>query len=335
MQKLSNNSNSHPSVCPLDCPDCCSLNVTVEQNRVVAVRGSMANPYTDGKICNKVARYYPEFVHGDKRLTQPLQRTNKRGDGRYREVSWDKALDLVYEGFSKAIREFGPQSVMPLNYAGPHGELAAGSMDYRFFHKLGATQLNRGPLCGAVRGRAYTSLYGSAPGMPPEQAEHADLIVVWGNNVTVSNLHLIKVINKAREKNGAKLLVIDPKRTKVAQLSDLHLAIKPGTDVVLAMAVAAELERRDLLDNEFIQQWTHGFEQYMDQARKYSPMDVAKYCGLSQTEFETFVQMYSTAKTTAVSLGNGIERGKSGGSGLRAAMALQPLTGNHGRLFER
>jgi len=291
MQKTTDNRQS-PSVCPLDCPDCCSLNVTLNQNQVVAVHGSSANPYTDGVICNKVSRYYPEFVHGDGRLGKPLQRTGNRGDGHYREISWNDALDLVYEGFTKAIHKFGSQSVMPFNYAGPHGELAAGSMDYRFFHKLGATRLNRGPLCGAVRGRAYTSLYGAAPGMPPEQAQHSDLIVVWGNNVTVSNLHLIREIKKARKRNNAKLIVIDPKRTVVAEQSDLHLPVQPGTDVVLAMAVAAELERRDAFDTEFIKEWTLGYEPYMQQARTYSPADVQNICGISQSDFEKFVDFY-------------------------------------------
>ncbi len=331
MQNNSSETLSRPSVCPLDCPDCCSLNVSVSDNQVVAVHGSSANAYTDSVICNKVARYYPEFVHGVNRLTKPLQRTGKRGDGQFQEISWDKALDLVYEGFSKAINQYGSQSVMPFNYAGPHGELAGGSMDSRFFHKLGATRLNRGPLCGAVRGRAYTSLYGAAPGMPPEQAVHADLIVVWGNNVTVSNLHLIRVIKQAR-KSGARLIVIDPKRTKVAEQSDLFLPIHPGTDVVFAMAVAAELERRGAVDTEFVEQWAHGYEQYMVQANQYSPADVENICGLSSTQFNEFVELYISAKTVAVSVGNGIERGKSGGSGLRAAMALQVLTGNHGRL---
>ncbi|OED35624.1 molybdopterin-binding oxidoreductase [Chromatiales bacterium (ex Bugula neritina AB1)] len=331
MQSTSPDTQSRPSVCPLDCPDCCSLNVSVVADKVVAVHGSAANSYTDGVICNKVTRYYPEFVHGEGRLTKPLQRTGKRGDGQYREITWDKAFDLVYEGFSKAINEYGSQSVMPFNYAGPHGELAGGSMDCRFFHKLGATRLERGPLCGAVRGRAYTSLYGAAAGMPPEQAVYADLIVVWGNNVTVSNLHLIRVIKTARE-SGARLIVIDPKRTKVAEQSDLFLAIHPGTDVVFAMAVAAELERRGHIDTEFVEQWTTGYEQYMQQAKKYTPDDVAQYCRISREQFDEFIDYYISAKTVAVSVGNGIERGKSGGSGLRAAMALQALTGNHGRV---
>ncbi len=319
-----------PSVCPLDCPDTCSLSTTVAEGRLVEVRGSRANPYTDGVICNKVSRYYPEFVHGSARLTRPLKRTGKRGDGDFTPVSWEEAIDLVHAGFSRAIEKYGPQSVVPFNYAGPHGELAGGSMDRRFFHRLGATLLDRGPLCGAVRGTAYTSLFGAAPGMPPEQAKHADLIVVWGNNVTVSNLHLMRVMNAAK-KEGARIVIIDPKRTKVAEQCDLFLQITPGTDVILALAAAAELERRGALDLDFIAAWTAGFDSYMAEARKYTPADVETKCGLTAEDFDRFLELYAGAKTVAASFGNGIERGRSGGSGLRAGMALQALTGNHGR----
>ncbi len=324
-------SDVRPSVCPLDCPDCCSLAVQVCNDKITSVKGSNANPYTAGKICNKVARYYPEFVHGEQRLTTPLRRTGLRGSNRYEPISWDRAIDLVHEGFGRAIDTYGPQSILPFNYAGPHGELASGSMDRRFFYKLGATQLDRGPLCGAVRGSAYTSLFGSAPGMPPEQARHADLIVVWGNNVTVSNLHLAGILQQVR-KNSGNVIVIDPKRTKVAEQCDLHLQIHPGTDVVLAMAAAAELERRKQLDLDFISRWTDGIDHYMQQARQYSIADVESICGLSAKQFHQFVDLYLAADKVAASFGNGIERGRSGGSGLRAGMALQSLTGNHGRL---
>lgn len=320
-----------PSVCPLDCPDTCSLTAHVQNGTLMEVKGSSANPYTDGVICNKVARYYPEFVHGKGRLMHPLKRTGPRGAGVYERISWSEALHRVCDGFSKAIVAHGPQSVMPFNYAGPHGELAGGSMDRRFFHKMGATLLNRGPLCGAVRGAAYTSLFGSAPGMPPEQAAHSDMIVVWGNNVTVSNLHLIRVIKKAR-RNGAKVVVVDPRRIKAAEQCDLFIQIHPGTDVILAMALAAELERRDALDLSFIEKWTHGFEQYMARARQYSIDDVEAGCGVSSAQFQRIVDLYAASRNVAASFGNGIERGRSGGSGLRAAMALQALTGNHGRL---
>ena len=161
---------TRPSVCPLDCPDTCSLNVTVVGDQITAVKGSDANPYTAGVICNKVARAYPDFVHGEKRLTHPMKRTGPRGSGQFERITWDEALDIIHAQFSDAIAKHGAETILPFNYAGPHGELAGGSMDRRFFYKLGATLLNRGPLCGAVRGTAYSSLYGAAPGMPPEQA---------------------------------------------------------------------------------------------------------------------------------------------------------------------
>ena len=182
-------------------------------------------------------RAYPDFVHGAKRLTHPLKRVGPRGGNHFEIISWEKALDLVHEGFTSAIDKYGSQTVMPLNYAGPHGELACGSMDRRFFHKLGASLLSRGELCGLVRESAYNSLYGDVPGMPPEQMRHSDLIIIWGNNVTVSNLHLARVIKTARENHCAKLVVIDPKRTRIAEQADLFIQIQPGTDVILALSL--------------------------------------------------------------------------------------------------
>ncbi|MGH1464151.1 MAG: molybdopterin-dependent oxidoreductase [Cognatishimia sp.] len=316
-----------PSVCPLDCPDTCSLSVQVNGDEIQKLRGSKANAYTDGVICNKVARSYVEFVHGKNRLRHPLKR---QGDGFVR-IGWDEALDLVHAGFSQAIDAFGPESVLPLNYAGPHGELAAASMDRRFFNRLGATELDRGPLCGGVRGAAYNSLYGNAPGMPPAQAIHSDLILVWGNNVTVSNLHFTRVIKAARAQ-GAKLVVIDPKRTKIAAQADLFLQLTPGTDVVLAMAVAAKLEQRKALDQAFVQKWVSGAPQYLGSARQYGQAEVEALCNIDRSGFETLVDWIAGARAMATSIGVGIERNRSGGAGLRAAMALNALMGQHGRL---
>lgn len=320
-----------PSVCPLDCPDTCSLNVKVEGGTLLEVKGSRANPYTNNVVCKKVTKYYPDFVHGSARLTHPLKRVGIRGSGQFERISWGEALDIVHDGFSKAISDHGPQSVMPFNYSGPHGELACGSMDRRFFYNMGATMLNRPPLCGAVRGGAYSSVYGNAPGMPPEQAVNADLIVVWGNNVTVSNLHLAPVLKRARAR-GAKLVIIDPKRIKVAEQCDMHIQIRPGTDVIMAMALAAELERRGALDKAFIAEWTVGFDQYMEQARQYAVTDVTDSCGVSTEQFRQLADWFVAAENVATNFGNGIERGHSGSSGLRAILALMALTGNHGRL---
>ncbi|MCP4980813.1 MAG: molybdopterin-dependent oxidoreductase, partial [Gammaproteobacteria bacterium] len=167
------------------------------------------------------------------------------------------------------IDQYGAQAVLPLNYAGPHGLLACGSMDCRFFHKMGASLLYRGALCAGVRGAAYSSLFGNAPGMLPELAADADVIAVWGNSVAVSSLHRARVIKEAREK-GASLIVVDPKRTRIAKQAHLHIQIAPGTDVVLAQALVAELERRGKVDNAFVDQWVTGAESFLTECRKYS-----------------------------------------------------------------
>ena len=271
-------------------------------------------------------------MHGAARLTHPLKRTRPHGEGAFDPISWDEALDLIHENVSRAVSRHGAQTVLPLNYAGPHGELAGGSMDRRFFHALGASHLARGQLCGIVRSSAYASLYGTAPGMSPEQIRHSDLVVVWGNNVTVSNLHLAGEIQAARKQGGARLVVIDPKRTRIAEQADLFIQIRPGTDVVLGLAMAAELERRGAHDTVFIERWVEGYDRYMAHARAHTPEMVAEVCGVDTSHFDTLAQWYCEAQRVGVSVGNGIERGRSGGSGLRAAMALQALTGNHGRL---
>ena len=318
------------SVCPLDCPDTCSLDVTVSGGRLLKIRGNDANPYTAGVLCEKVVKSYPEFVHGEGRLTRPLLRTGARGSGEFRAVSWDEALDRIHAGISAAVDAHGPQSVLPFNYAGPHGQLAGGSMDRRFFHRLGASLLDRGPLCGGVRGGAYASLFGTAPGMAPELAAESDVIAVWGNNVTVSNLHFSRVVQAAR-KRGGKLVVVDPKRIRIAEQAQLFVQIRPGTDVVLAYALAAELERRGALDLAFIDRWVSGAEDFMAQAREYSPEDVARICRVPEATFHALADAYAGAGRLAVSIGNGIERGRSGGSGIRAIMSLNALTGQLGR----
>jgi len=318
-----------PSVCPLDCPDTCSLSVTVEADRVIEVRGSKANPYTAGVICAKVANSYPDFVHGGNRLRRPLRRVGAKGEGRFEPVSWEAALDIIHERCTRIIAAHGPQAIAPFNYAGPHGMLADGSMDLRFFHKLGATLLDRVPLCGGIRSLAYTSLYGNVPGMPPEQAARARLVVVWGNNVTVSNLHLQRIIKAARE-NGAKLVVVDPKRIRVAEQADLHLAIAPGTDVALAFAVTHELERLGALDHDFIDRWVTGFEQYMTRVRGMPPEKAADICGVPASEIRRFAELYATLSPAAISIGNGLERNRNGGSGVRAVLALPALAGKFG-----
>jgi anaerobic selenocysteine-containing dehydrogenase len=317
------------SVCPLDCPDTCSLSVTVEADRVVRVRGSRANPYTAGVICTKVQESYPEWVHGPGRLTHPLRRVGAKGEGRFERISWDAALDLIHARVSAAVAAHGPQCVLPLNYAGPHGFLAGGSMDLRFFHRLGATLLDRRPLCGGIRSESWTGTYGPVPGMPPEQVALARLVVAWGNNVTWSNLHLVPLINQARRRGG-RLVVVDPVRTKIAEQADLHLAPRPGTDVLLAWAVAVELERLGALDRRFIAAHVLGADEYLARARAWPPEAAAGPTGVPAGDIRRLAAWYAEASPAAISVGNGLERNRNGGAGCRAVFALPALAGKFG-----
>ncbi len=314
------------SVCTLDCPDTCSLTVTVDGDTIVKVRGSEALPLTAGAICNKVAHHTVGFVHGPGRLTHPMRRVGPKGSGQFERISWASALDLIHERVSDVIAKHGREAVMPLNYAGPHGMLAMESMSLRFFHKLGATQLYRRSMCGAVRTEAWTGTYGTVTGIGPEAASEAKLNVVWGNNATVANLHLVRNIRQAMRKGG-RLVVVDPLRTKIAEQADLHLALRPGTDVVLAFALAAELERMGRHDAAFIAANVHGYDEFMAGARAWSVDRAAEVCGVSSDAIRTLAAWMAEADPLVVSLGNGLERGRNGGSGIRAAIALPALLG--------
>jgi anaerobic selenocysteine-containing dehydrogenase len=318
------------SVCTFDCPDTCSLTVSVEEGRIVKVRGSDAVPYTAGVICNKVARDMGEFVHGQRRLLHPLRRVGPKGSERFERISWDTALDEIHKRVSEIIGRWGPEAVMPLNYAGPHGFLAGDSMSSRFFNRLGATQLYRRALCGGVRSEAWAGTYGAVPGCPPEFAEHAELNVVWGNNATVSNLHLVRCIRKAK-RAGGKLVVVDPLRTKIAEQANLHLQLLPGTDTLLAWSVAAELERLGSLDTGFIATHVLGAEEFMALARRWPAARAAAACGLEESQILTFTRWLAEAEPLVLAPGNGLERGRNGGSGIRAAIALPALLGKLGK----
>ena len=322
--------DDHASVCTFDCPDTCSLTVSVDAGRIVKVRGSEALPYTAGVICNKVAQHMGEFVHGSQRLLHPLRRTGPKGSGQFERITWAAALDEIHGRVTDVIDRFGAQAVMPLNYAGPHGLLAGDSMSQRFFNKLGATQLYRSSLCGGVRSQAWAGTYGNVPGCPPEFAENAKLNVVWGNNATVANLHLVRDISLARRKVGGRLIVVDPLRTKIAEQADLHLQLLPGTDTLLAWSVAAELERAGAFDQAFIAKHVLGAEEFMERARAWPAARAAAACGLLAADILTFAQWMAEAKPLVLAPGNGLERGRNGGSGIRTAIALPALLGRFG-----
>ena len=284
----------HPSVCTLDCPDTCSLTVTVEDQRIVKVRGSKALPYTAGVICNKVAHHTAEWVHGGGRLLHPMRRTGPRGSGDFTQIPWAEALDEVFARTRAVIARHGPQAVAPLNYAGPHGMLAGDSMSLRFFHRLGATQLMRGAMCGGVRREAWAGTYGAVPGIGPEAAASAALNLVWGNNATVTNL---------------------------------HLAPLPGTDVLLGFALAVELDRLGAHDQGFIARHVHGYAEFMTVAREWPVERAAAACAIPAESIRTLAAWMAAANPLVLAPGNGLERGRNGGSGIRALIALPAMLG--------
>ena len=318
------------SVCTFDCPDACSLNVVVTDGRIVKVRGSDAAPYTAGVICNKVAREMTEFVHGPGRLRHPLRRIGPKGVGQFEQISWDAAIHDIHRGVSEVIERWGRQAVMPLNYAGPHGLLAGDSMSSRFFNRLGATQIYRRALCGGVRSEAWSGTYGAVPGCPPEFAEAAKLNILWGNNATVTNLHLVRCVRKSK-RAGGRLVVVDPLRTKIAEQADLHLQLLPGTDVLLAWSLAAELERSGSLNAAFIAAHILGAEDFMARARQWPVARAAAVCGLKENDILTLAHWLTESEPLVLAPGNGLERGRNGGSAVRAAIALPALLGKLGR----
>ncbi|MEJ0019079.1 MAG: molybdopterin-dependent oxidoreductase [Acetobacteraceae bacterium] len=245
-------------------------------------------------------------------------------------MSWDAALDEIHARTEAVIERWGPQAVAPLNYAGPHGFLAGDSMSSRFFHRLGASMLYRRGMCGGVRSEAWAGTYGAVPGCPPEFAAAAKLNVVWGNNATVTNLHLVRRLRQAK-RAGGRLIVVDPLRTKIAEQADLHLAPLPGTDVLLAWALAAELERMGAFDDAFIAQHMLGVEPFMADARAWTVARAAAACGLREADIVTCAQWMAEADPLVFAPGNGLERGRNGGSSIRALIALPALMGRLGR----
>ena len=259
-----------------------------------------------------------------------MRRIGPKGSGQFGRISWDTALDEIHQRLSEITRRWGPEAVMPLNYAGPHGFLAGDSMSSRFFNRLGATQLYQRALCGGVRSEAWAGTYGAVPGCPPEHAQDAKLNVVWGNNATVANLHLVRCLSHARRKGG-KLVVVDPLCTKIAEQADLHLQLLPGTDVLLAWSVAVELERLGSLDDAFIAANVLGAEEFMALARAWPAARGSGGLRAAREPDPDLRTLAAEAEPLVLAPGNGLERGRNGGSGIRAAIALPALLGKLGK----
>src|SRR5665213_1984880 len=237
------------SVCALDCPDCCSLLVNVEDGKGSHLRGNRAHPVTRGFLCGKVARYL-DREYSPHRLLYPQKRVGAKGDGKFQRISWDEALDTIAAQLHQVSGDYGPEAILPYSYAGTMGFLNGGGMDRRFFHRLGASRLDR-TICSAAGGAGLMATLGNRYGTEPEQFQHAKLIIAWGANIHGTNVHLWPFVVEAK-RNGAKLVVIDPVRTRTAALADRHLRINPGSDLALALGLMHVIIREKWVDEDYV-----------------------------------------------------------------------------------
>jgi anaerobic selenocysteine-containing dehydrogenase len=322
------------TVCSHDCPDSCAVLVTVnEEGRAVKVEGDPGQPVTQGFLCGKVAKYL-DRVYSPERILFPFKRKAGAQKGplprgreheAFERVSWDEALHSIAARLQEISDEHGPESILPYSYAGTIGVLGYGSMDRRFFHRLGASRLDR-TICAEAGGQAWNLVYGKKYGTPTEDFRLAKLIVAWGANIHGNNVHLWPMIEQARRK-GARLIVIDPYRTRTAALADWHIAIRPGTDAALALGLMHVIFREGLEDRAFIAERTHGAERLAARARAYTPERVAAWTGLTAEEIEKLAREYATTQPTALRMNYGVQRSENGGAAARAIAMLPALTG--------
>ena len=309
--------------CPHDCPDTCSLVTTVRNGVAIKVHGNPDHPQTGGVLCNKVSRY-TERTYDPARVLQPLRRAGPKGSGRFEPVSWDEALDDIAARL-KPIAARNPQAIVPYSYAGTMGLVQGESIAARFFNKLGASQLER-TICSAAGTEALTQTLGGKVGMRVEFFAESRLIIIWGSNSITSNLHFWRYAQEAKRR-GARLVCIDPRRTETAEKCHEHLALLPGTDAALALALMHELIVNDWLDHDYIEQHTLGWPQLRERAMTWTPERAAQVCGLPVEQIRALARDYGTTRPAAIRLNYGMQRVRGGGNAVRAVSCLPALTG--------
>jgi anaerobic selenocysteine-containing dehydrogenase len=316
-----------PTVCPLDCPDACSLDVTVQGGRVTVINGSSENPTTDGYICAKVRRF-PERIYGPDRLLYPAVRQGPKGSARFERVSWDDALERVVEGLRAARDGWGAEAVLPYSYGGSNGLLTQDTSDAVLFRRFGASRLAR-TVCAAATGAANTALYGKMPSVVYEDFPEARLILLWGANPSASGIHLVPHIREA-QRRGATLVVVDPRTTPLAKQADVHLAVRPGTDLPVALAIHRHLFETGGADAAFLAAHTRGAERLRERAREWTVDRAAAEAGISADALRHVAELYAATSPALVRCGWGPERNRNGGNASLAILALPAVGGKFG-----
>jgi len=309
--------------CPHDCPDTCALEVTVENGVAVEVKGGDM-PFTHGVLCTKVAKYL-ERTYSPERVLHPLKRVGRKGEGRFERISWDEALDTIAAKF-KAIAAEDPQQILPTSYAGTMGLVNYAGMDRRFFNRLGATQLER-TLCSSAGKAGVKITLGNSVGTNVEHAVEAKLILIWGSNPIVSNLHFWTRCQEAKRR-GAKLVIIDPRRNETAEKCHQHVALLPGTDGALALALMHVIIGEGLHDREYVARHTVGFEQLAGRVKEWTPERAAAVCGITAGEIVALAREYAATRPALIRLNYGMQRCHGGGAAARAITCLPALVGD-------
>ncbi|HSE50532.1 MAG TPA: molybdopterin-dependent oxidoreductase [Terriglobales bacterium] len=318
------------AACPHDCPDACGVLITVDQlsGKATKIQGDPAHPVTRGFLCAKVAKYL-DRVYSPDRVLYPMRRVAPKGSGgpgAFARIPWDEALREVAAKLQQVARDFGPEAILPYSYGGTLGALGNASMDRRFFHRLGASQLDR-TICATAGGDAIVSLLGKKLGTEPEQFAHSKLILAWGANIHGTSVHLWPFIEDAR-RQGAKLVVIDPYQTRTAKCADWYIPIHPGTDVALALGMLHVIITEDLYDKDYVARATVGFEQLRERVREYPPEKVAQWTGVPAEDIRKLARDYAGARPAAIRVNYGVQRAENGGAAMRAIAMLPVVTGS-------
>lgn len=317
-------SGTRRAFCPHDCPDTCSMDVTVENGRATAVRGSKDHPFTNGGLCVKVNNFQ-DRVHSPDRITTPLRRSGPKGSGRFEPISWDDALQEVASNFKRVIAEHGPEAVMPVSYLGALGTLNGLTVGDAFFHRMGATVSER-TYCDSGASTAYVMGLGPTAGVDPESFVHSRYIIVWACNALSTNLHLWPYIAEA-QRRGAKVVVIDPIKHKTAARADWHIPIRPGTDGALALAMIHVIVEEGLTDADYVEKYTEGFDELAERAKDYTPEWAETETGIPAADIRTLAREYASSQPSMIRIGVAIERHSGGGQAVRAISCLPGLVG--------
>ncbi|MGO8794400.1 MAG: molybdopterin-dependent oxidoreductase [Candidatus Sulfotelmatobacter sp.] len=332
------------AACPHDCPDACGVLITVEDGRATKIQGDPGHPMTRGFLCAKVAKYL-DRVYSPDRVLYPMRRVGPKGPamglaalaGRtkasvptgatsWQRISWDEALDEIATRFRAITAEFGSEAILPYSYGGTLGALNSASMDRRFFGRLGASQLERA-ICSAAGEAGLLSVLGVKLGTEPEQFVHSRYIIAWASNIHGNNVHLWPFIVEARRK-GAKLVVIDPYRTRTAACADWYLPINPGTDGALALAMMHVVIGEGLHDTDYVAKYTLGFDELCEKVKAYPPERVAQWTGIAADDIRKLAREYATTKPAVIRLNYGVQRSEGGGMATRAIVMLPCIVGS-------